>query len=116
MKPVMAGDISSKRAAWRAAAIRGVVPVDRWRDRGPKMWAELHARPAEYGGNREAELAWLEKFAGRIGCGECQRHWREMVAKMPPDLTSAAAYHRWTVEAHNAVNVRLGKPVWAGMG
>jgi hypothetical protein len=35
-----------------------------------------------------------------------------MVAKMPPRLENAEAYWRWTVDAHNAVNVRLGKPMW----
>jgi hypothetical protein len=76
------------------------------------MWAELHSRPAAYQGDQAAELAWLDTFAGRVPCGECRRHWREMVAKIPPDLSAAAAYWQWTVDAHNAVNVRLGKPMW----
>jgi hypothetical protein len=83
-----------------------------WEERGPKMWAELHARPATYTGDAGAELQWLGAFARRIGCGECQKHWRELAERMPPDLASGVAYHRWTVDAHNAVNVRLGKPVW----
>jgi hypothetical protein len=85
-----------------------------WEERGPKLWAELHARPAAYTGDAVAELAWLEAFARRIGCRKCQNHWRELAEKMPPDLSSPAAYWRWTVEAHNAVNVRLGKPRWTG--
>jgi hypothetical protein len=83
---------------------------------GPGLWARFHARPAAFTGNVVAELAWLDAFASRAPCRDCRRHWRELVAKMPPDLTSASAYHRWTVDAHNAVNLRLGKPVWAGMG
>ena len=85
------------------------------RDGGPKMWAELHARPAAYTGDAVAELAWLEAFARRIGCGECQKHWRELVEKMPPDLTSAGAYRRWGVDRHDDVNSRLRKPKWVNV-
>jgi hypothetical protein len=87
-----------------------VARTDRWKEQGPKLWAELHARPAVYEGDHAAERAWLEKFARRIGCGDCQRHWRELMRKMPVDLSSPASYRRWTIDVHNAVNVRLGKP------
>jgi hypothetical protein len=86
----------------------------RWARVGPKLWAELHARPAKYQGDVAAEMEWLEGFAGRLSCGECKTHWRKMTAATPPDLTSAAAYYQWTVDSHNAVNVRLGKAVWGG--
>ena len=95
--------------------VQGTPPKRRsgdWSTRGPALWAELHARPATYSGDTAAELAWLDAFAARVPCGDCRRHWRELVEKMPPDLTSAAAYERWTIDAHNAVNVELGKPVW----
>jgi hypothetical protein len=85
----------------------------RWRRvEGPKMWAELHARPAGYRGDDAAERAWLETFARRIRCRECETHWRELVAKMPPDLASAETYWRWGVDRHNDVNARLGKAKW----
>lgn len=86
----------------------------RWARVGPKMWAELHARPAAYTGDAAIEREWLESFAERIACGECKTHWRAMTAATPPDLASAGAYYQWTVAAHNTVNVRLGKPVWGG--
>lgn len=86
--------------------------ADKWKEDGPKMWAELHARPAAYQGDAEAEMAWLETFTRRIGCGQCQTHWRELVGRMPPDLSSGAAYWRWGVDRHNDVNAKLGRPVW----
>jgi hypothetical protein len=79
---------------------------------GPPMWAELHARAAAYAGDAEAERKWLDEFTARVPCGDCLRHWKELVAKTPPDLSDAAAYRRWAVDAHNAVNVRLGRAVW----
>lgn len=86
--------------------------ADKWKEDGPKMWAELHARPAAYTGDAAAELVWLERFARRIGCGECQRHWRELVGKAPVAkfLKDAVWYFAWTVQVHNAVSARLGRP------
>lgn len=57
-------------------------------------------------------------------CGECARHWREVVRASPPALASRADFSRWMCEAHNVVNRRLGKPTfncalaearWAGV-
>ena len=58
-------------------------------------------------------------------CGECARHFRELVAASPPSLASRHDFSLWMCEAHNTVNRRLGKPTfncalvqarWAGMG
>jgi Erv1 / Alr family len=57
------------------------------------------------------ELAWLAQFANKVRCAGCRKHWREVTAKLPPDFSSPAAYFRWTVRAHNAINRRLGKPI-----
>ena len=57
-------------------------------------------------------------------CGECARHFRELVAASPPTVRSRADFSRWMCEAHNTVNRRLGKPTfncalvearWAGI-
>lgn len=75
------------------------------------MWAELHAR-AFNAADLSSEREWLEKFAQRVPCGECRRHWRELVKLHPPDLSSPDAYFAWTVARHNDVSRRLGKPEW----
>lgn len=58
-------------------------------------------------------------------CGECARHFRELVAASPPSVASRRDFSLWMCEAHNTVNRRLGKPTfncalvearWAGMG
>lgn len=77
-----------------------------------QLWAELHRRPSIcHLPSPISELAWLARFANRIRCAGCRRHWLEVVAKLPPTFSSRAAYFRWTVRAHNAINRRLGKPI-----
>lgn len=77
------------------------------------LWAELHARPWLPGFDATREREWLAKFEKQIPCGDCQKHWLELTAAHPPDLSSAAAYFAWTVGRHNDVNRRLGKPEWS---
>jgi hypothetical protein len=88
-----------------------------WRVRGPLLWAELDAwsRTADLStpeGVRAAQ-AWLDRFAARVDCGECRRHWLELLQACPPDFTSNAALYAWRVEVQNRVNDRLGKPRWS---
>lgn len=76
---------------------------------GPMFWPELHhPRVAP---DLAAEAAWMETFTDKIGCGECKTHWLEPLQTMPPKFASREAYFAWTVEAHNVVNRRLGKPL-----
>lgn len=74
---------------------------------GPPLWADLHATAAA--GQLTPE--WLEEFAARIPCGICRAHWLEMLKTHPPRYDDQYA---WSVEVHNIVNVRLGKPIWTG--
>lgn len=78
-----------------------------------RLWAELHARPGQWTG-ADVERAWLERFVGRVPCGDCRAHWKAYTTANPPDLSGPQAYYGWTVAAHNAVNRRLGKPEWSG--
>jgi Erv1 / Alr family len=82
-----------------------------WASRGPAMWAELHRWAL--GGCVEHGQQWLEQFSRRIPCGECKLHWRRHIKQAPADFSSAEALFEWTVEAHNGVNRRLGKPEMA---
>jgi Erv1 / Alr family len=75
---------------------------------GPQLWAELHRWALT------ADLAdapqWLDRFAARVPCGDCRRHWLAGVSDSPPPLESRERLFAWTVARHNAVNRRLGKP------
>ncbi len=80
-----------------------------WSVLGPQMWGKLHTRAREYDGNAGAAAVFLILFTFAIPCGDCKRHWLEMLKRSPPDLSSAEAYYQWTVDRHNEVNLRLGK-------
>ena len=45
-------------------------------------------------------------------CGECARHFREVVRQHPPAVASRADFSLWMCEAHNIVNRQLGKPAF----
>lgn len=79
-----------------------------WAVLGPSMWAELHrwAFRADLARARD----WLDAFSAKIPCGECRVHWSGLLRRLPPDASSHDRLFRWTVDAHNAVNDRLGKP------
>jgi hypothetical protein len=72
---------------------------------GPPLWRELHTKT-------DADPAWLERFTSRVPCGECRGHWRAVLAEIPPVF--GAGWREWTIRAHDAVNARLGKPMWNG--
>lgn len=86
------------------------VSVPRAPYNGASEWEALHRRALAYAGDETAEIVWLNRMAKRLPCGSCRAHWQALVAKHPPDLSSADAYWRWTVDRHNDVSQRLGKP------
>lgn len=81
------------------------------REQGRALWAEIHVFPWSENWACSKRCKWFEDWQSRIpsiNC-DCRRHWREFVAKYPPDFSSREAFFAWTVRAHNAVNRRLGK-------
>jgi hypothetical protein len=84
-----------------------------WSLHGPTLWAKLHewAKTADL-----ADAAkWLDGFQTQIhnySC-QCRTHWLAMVQRTPPRTASHAALQRWTLDRHNEVNKRLGKPEMA---
>jgi hypothetical protein len=74
---------------------------------GPKLWAELHRRALASDGYNDS--VWLAEFEKRIlGNCACRAEWRRDLQSSPPDFSR---YFEWTVDQHNKVNARLGKPV-----
>jgi hypothetical protein len=76
---------------------------------GAKLWAQLHQRALA--SDLKNEQQWFERFCRQIPCGDCKRHWTQVIARMPPDFSSNASYFAWTVAAHNEVSRKLGKPL-----
>jgi hypothetical protein len=77
-------------------------------------WGELHRFAAAYNGDEKAAKTWLAIFTlsvGDFGC-PCKQHWQKFLKTFPPVFTSRRALFLWTWAAHNAVNERLGKPIF----
>jgi hypothetical protein len=84
---------------------------------GPALWAGLHLmallvdKPgtAHQKHARRDLLPYLRTgFAESLPCGACRQDWLRMLADTPPDF---GKFFEWTVNRHNEVNLRLGKPV-----
>lgn len=79
---------------------------------GPRLWKILHDRTQNKIKDLKTEFRWLKIFHRWIPCGKCSSHWREVIKKLPPNLSSQEAYEKWAIDAHNLVNKDLGKPIF----
>lgn len=84
---------------------------------GPYMWATLHfvamGAPATFDEKQKVLYkAFYSQLPSIIPCQSCGQHLVETMNNIPiePALTGALALFEWTVNIHNAVNERLGKP------
>jgi hypothetical protein len=87
---------------------------------GRKLWKELHDKgaslPESLTFQQQEDLrGWLENWELRVpswgGCA-CRDHYFEIKTRIPPTFDSGRAFERWTISLHDAVNERLGKPLW----
>jgi FAD-linked sulfhydryl oxidase len=71
------------------------------------MAANFEAEPTE------VQQKQMKTFFNSIGdfypCDECASHFRGMLEKTPPDVSSNQALSTWLCERHNEVNARLHK-------
>jgi len=77
-----------------------------------ELWKELHTRALKFKGINDT--IYLLNFAKKIprytkGC-KCKEFWNTWVRENPPTYKN---YFEWTVKAHNAVNKKLGKPLYS---
>jgi hypothetical protein len=92
---------------------------------GSSLWRELHThqlcpvneRLVSIGGEtvfdgHHENWLWINRFTGRVPCGDCRSSWRKWVEANPPDFSSQDAFFEWTVRAHNSVNRKLGRGEW----
>jgi len=73
-------------------------------ERYHKLWRELHSE-------QNPTPEWFADWVARVpnfGCG-CRSWLREYLRDNPPRFDD---FYSWSVELHNAVNAKLGKPVW----
>lgn len=79
---------------------------------GPALWTFLHTAAATVD-TPEALVQILEALPKTLPCPECRQHSEDYFLVNPPcvavrDIESAS---RYIFDFHNAVNLRLGKPL-----
>ena len=78
---------------------------------GPPIWRELHISALAWDGSPASMQSIHSKVLKELPCGDCKQGWARINAEMPLRAATAQEFFAWTVEAHNRVNAKLGKPV-----
>ncbi|KAL1853546.1 hypothetical protein VTK73DRAFT_8996 [Phialemonium thermophilum] len=82
---------------------------------GRAAWKLLHTTMARFPEEptEDESLAlktYVQLFARLYPCGDCARHFQQLLAKYPPQASSRNAAAGWACFVHNQVNKRLKKP------
>jgi len=84
---------------------------------GPHAWNFIHTVAFNYpiaptNDDKARFTGFINATADVLPCETCRTHFTELLKTYPytPSLGSRDALARWSVNAHNIVNRRLGKP------
>lgn len=82
---------------------------------GAASWTFLHAMAAKYPDqptvNQKEDMAeFLKLFSHVYPCNWCAKDFEKYIERYSPRVESKEELSRWMCEAHNHVNVKLGKP------
>lgn len=84
---------------------------------GPIFWMTIHITALGYSqtptyAEKRAAKEFFEGLQFLLPCSICREHYAEHIKAKPisPFLDSRADLFKWTVELHNTVNEKLGKP------
>lgn len=82
---------------------------------GRAAWKVLHTTMARFPDTPTADESlalktYVQLFARLYPCGDCARHFQQLLAKYPPQVGSRNAAAGWACFVHNEVNHRLKKP------
>ncbi len=78
---------------------------------GPSQWMSLHNVARTLTPEKmQTFKQFVQAMAALLPCGVCSSHFRKLVSETLQASTPAEAL-QWTIDVHNAVNKRLGKPV-----
>jgi FAD-linked sulfhydryl oxidase len=83
---------------------------------GPGVWGLLHSTASDPSKFQELR-SLVNIIASSFPCKDCREHFQELLKQMPlhPSIQYGLEKESplgWTWTAHNAVNVRIGKPVY----
>ena len=84
---------------------------------GRAAWKLFHTIMARYpdepdADERTALQSYIHLFVRLYPCGECAEHFRIIVDKYPPQVSSRSAAAGWACHVHNKVNENLGKEMF----
>lgn len=86
---------------------------------GPFFWHTIHIVALGYPNSptytdKKSAKEFYESLAFLLPCAICKEHYKEHLAKNPltPFLDSKKDLLKWTINIHNLVNKKLGKPEW----
>ena len=98
---------------------------------GRRAWKRFHIKSLYYPDNPtvyekyDAKNFYELEFSKYIKCTSCKTHYNQIIKQYPIRLESRIALFYWTVDIHNLVNKKLGKPqishldaykLWFGTG
>ncbi|RKF55897.1 FAD-linked sulfhydryl oxidase ERV2 [Golovinomyces cichoracearum] len=86
-------------------------------DLGRSSWKLLHTMMAKFPDHptddeRKALDAYIHLFARLYPCGECARHFQEIIKKFPPQVATRSTAAIWACHVHNQVNKSLRKELF----
>ncbi|KYQ90875.1 hypothetical protein DLAC_07746 [Tieghemostelium lacteum] len=84
---------------------------------GNSGWTLLHAIAAYYptiptNTKKEQVRQFLESFSKVYPCDVCAKDFQHILKSTPPQLDSQHDFSMWLCNAHNNVNIQLGKPTF----
>jgi hypothetical protein len=80
------------------------IPPSKW---GPHFWTTLHIACLACE-DYKTIVVFVEGYKDIIPCLSCRQHFETVLEENP--VPEAGDYFKWSVDVHNIVNVRLGKP------
>ena len=84
---------------------------------GRAAWKVLHTTLARFPekptkDESEALRSYIHLFQRLYPCGDCAKHFGEVLKDFPPQVSSRNAAAGWGCHVHNQVNERLKKPLF----
>lgn len=84
---------------------------------GRSTWTLLHSIAATYPNNPSADqknhlMNFMTSFSHLYPCFYCADDFRDYMKKEKINVTNRDEFGKWLCNAHNAVNVKLGKPTF----
>ena len=76
---------------------------------GPYFWGAFHLAclaAVDMNGLK----AFIESYQHVLPCGGCRMHFSQLLNELPFPEDKSLVF-KWSVDVHNIVNIRLGKPI-----